>query len=296
MEEDYEQNGPVVIGGVNGSGTRVVARIVSELGFYIGDDLNGSTDNLWYTLLFKRPRWYYKNRTCERAIYAGLSVMRKVMLRHELLSFPECRFLLRAVVQMSFQGHTPVGGGRGRWPFIRLWRMIKSARRKRRGYVGWGWKEPQTILLIPYLAGYFDHLKYIHTMRHGLDMAFSENQQQLFLWGRLFGVDAPKSPSEIPAASLRYWLRANGCALEAGKELGNEKFHVVNFDRLCRSPDSEVQSLLSFLRITPVPEAWQRASALVRQPPTIGRYREHDLSQFDEDDLSALRTFGYDVE
>jgi hypothetical protein len=297
MEEDYEQNGPVVIGGVGGSGTRVVAAIVAAFGFYIGDDLNESVDNLWYTLLLKRRKWYYKNLTRDEAIYTGLSVLRKVMLNKGRLSVPECRFLIQAVVQMTFQGHNPLSGaGKGLWPFKRVWRMVKASKGKRCGYVGWGWKEPSSRLLIRHLANYFEHLKYIHTMRHGLDMAFSRNRQEIFLWGELYGVEAPRTPSEIPAAALRYWLRANRCALQAGTELGKDKFHVIDFDRFCRSPESELQSLVSFLQINPSREAVEKATTLIRQPGTIGRYRDHDLSQFDRDDLSALRTFGYDVE
>ena len=45
---------PVAIGGVGGSGTRLIAEIVNRLGYYIGGDLNSAADNLWFTLLFKR--------------------------------------------------------------------------------------------------------------------------------------------------------------------------------------------------------------------------------------------------
>jgi len=43
---------PVVVGGVGGSGTRVIARMLVNLGYYIGDDLNDALDNLWFVLLF----------------------------------------------------------------------------------------------------------------------------------------------------------------------------------------------------------------------------------------------------
>ena len=48
------KEGPVVIGGVGGSGTRLFATILKDLGFYLGADLNAAFDNLWFTLLFKR--------------------------------------------------------------------------------------------------------------------------------------------------------------------------------------------------------------------------------------------------
>lgn len=57
MEDDLEQIwdlSPVAIGGVGGSGTRLIAEMLAKLGFYIGDDLNKANDNLWFTLLFKR--------------------------------------------------------------------------------------------------------------------------------------------------------------------------------------------------------------------------------------------------
>ncbi len=50
--------GPVAIGGVGGSGTRLVADIVSQCGFYLGSSLNGNLDNLWFTFLLKRPYWF----------------------------------------------------------------------------------------------------------------------------------------------------------------------------------------------------------------------------------------------
>ena len=45
---------PVAVGGVGGSGTRLIAQVLLELGYYLGGDLNESLDNLWFTLLFKR--------------------------------------------------------------------------------------------------------------------------------------------------------------------------------------------------------------------------------------------------
>ena len=46
---------PIAVGGVGGSGTRVVANFLEMLGFDMGSDINESLDNLTFTLLFKRP-------------------------------------------------------------------------------------------------------------------------------------------------------------------------------------------------------------------------------------------------
>jgi hypothetical protein len=48
-------NPPVVIGGLGGSGTRLIAAILQHLEFDMGSDLNRTNDNLAFTLLLKRP-------------------------------------------------------------------------------------------------------------------------------------------------------------------------------------------------------------------------------------------------
>ena len=47
-------NAPVVVGGVGGSGTRLIAECLKEAGYFMGADINDAKDNLWFTLLFKR--------------------------------------------------------------------------------------------------------------------------------------------------------------------------------------------------------------------------------------------------
>ena len=48
----------VAVGALGGSGTRVVAQIISDLGVDIGDNLNYPNDNLIFTALFRAPKWY----------------------------------------------------------------------------------------------------------------------------------------------------------------------------------------------------------------------------------------------
>ena len=83
------QNGPVVIGGIGGSGTRVIAEIVALFGFYLGRDLNDASDNLTFTLLFKRPQWFRKNYLDHRKIFTGLRIFEKSMITGEKLALRE---------------------------------------------------------------------------------------------------------------------------------------------------------------------------------------------------------------
>ena len=289
-------HGPIVVGGVGGSGTRVVAEILLSLGFFLGWDLNVERDNLFYTLLFKRPAWFYRNRHNEPEITAGLRLFRRLMMGEGLPSTAEWSFLLRAVVSMALRGHNHRGDGRGMWPFQRLGRLLARSDPTGRTAAGWGWKEPNSFLLLRQMAATLEGFRYVHVIRHGLDVAFSKNQQQLYNWGPLFGVARPTDPAAEPSASLRYWIRANEQALQEGKQLGDEGFLVVNFEELCLDTEAAVLRMVSFLGIEPTDEACQRAGALVGKPASIGRYRAHDLSQFERVDLLSLHKLGCTIE
>jgi hypothetical protein len=47
---------PVVVGGVGGSGTGLVAEILRMLRFDTGHNLNRPLDDRWFALLFRQPR------------------------------------------------------------------------------------------------------------------------------------------------------------------------------------------------------------------------------------------------
>lgn len=288
------QNGPVVIGGIGGSGTRVVAEIIALFGFYLGKDLNGASDNLTYTLLFKRPKWFRQHYLDTEKIFTGLRIFEKSMISGEKLTLGEKLFLYRARKEMSKYGHNREGEGKGDWPEQRCPFIRKPLLPEAGQYVGWGFKEPNSHMLIPMFDAYFPRFRYIHTVRHGLDMAYSTNQQQLFNWGTLFGVELPEHAGDIPQASFRYWVEANRRVFSLGRQLGPEKFLVVNFDALCADPAAHVPEIAAFLKVDPSPEAMAKAMKLPEVPRSAGRYKEHPLSQFRDDDLRFLKDAGFE--
>jgi hypothetical protein len=288
--------GPVVIGGVGGSGTRVIAEILTLFGFFLGNDLNRAKDNLMYTLLFKRPNWFYRNKDNKKNIQTGLDVFHKIMKRRKFFTISEIIFVLKASFSQAFFGHNYKGRGFKLRPLKRIRKIYTAKEDTKKRYIGWGWKEPNSFLIVHYLAEKYYNLKYIHMIRHGLDMAFSKNQNQLFNWGPLYGVNRPTFPSEIPSAALEYWIKANRQMLMVGKKLGPDKFLKINFESLCNSPEPEIKKMIRFLNINPEDELYQRALKLPQKPKSMGRYRNYDLSQFRPNDLDMLSEFGYSIE
>ena len=184
---------PVIIGGGGGSGTRVIAEILKAHGYYIGSDLNEASDNLWFTLIFKRPAWLKKeiSLTSSHRLNQGMMIFEKAMLGGGKYSLDDKLFLAKAACSISLTGHDHLRSGHGKWPFYRAASILKRAHITNNNIQPWGWKEPNSHIYIEQLGKYFPNAKYIHVMRNGLDMAFSNNQAQLYNWSWLYGIDIP---------------------------------------------------------------------------------------------------------
>jgi hypothetical protein len=286
----------VAVAGVGGSGTRVFAQMLIDLGFYMGSDLNHANDNLYFTLLFVRRRWLTRNAGKRELIFKGLDIFSRAMTGDERPSAGDLGFVNGAIAELLVNGHSHLRDGSGLWPVKRAWHMMRPKKLDYSRYIGWGWKEPNTHIYLEYLNEYFKNLKYVHIMRHGLDMAYSHNQRQLFNWGELYGVEIPSADELLPKAALSYWVRANRKALAIGRQMGDDKFLSVNFDEFCAAPKSGVDRLLDFLGVDVGTDERARLYTLFKLPASSGRYREHDLTVLDSVDIEAVRELGFTVE
>jgi hypothetical protein len=127
----------VAIGGIGGSGTRLGAALLQLLGYYIGDDLNEALDNLWFTLLFKRRSIL---KECEPN-FCALAALFFSRMSGETDFSPEQRECVSRLAQ----------GGRLQHP--REWlhqraESFLSATCLRHAGQPWGWKEPNTHIVI----------------------------------------------------------------------------------------------------------------------------------------------------
>lgn len=284
---------PIVVGGVGGSGTRLVAELLLQSGVFMGTDTNQALDNLWFTLLLKRPHWYTRAaRGDAAAVHEALRLLEKAMVGTDRWTFKERFSLLEAAVCMSPTGHDHTGDGKGAWPFRRLAYMLRAPRvGVPQGCVRWGWKEPNSHIYLQYLAERYPALHFVLVLRHGLDMALSSNHAQLKTWGFLHGI-VPDDGLPSPAQLLRYWAVANTKTIELGRRLLGDRFLVVRYDELCETPKSAVERLLSPLGLSVTSDL----DALIQNPrvvSSIGRYRHMDLSVFRDEDLAVVRQLGF---
>ena len=279
------ERGPVVIGGVGGSGTRVITEMLIDMGYHMGTETNSAHDNLWFRFLLKRPGWVARHADESReTIFRGMRIMADVMTGPYRPSLGDLGFILRAAVDSRKRG---------------LKRMVKLLRPKAVDYsdfVGWGWKEPNSHILLELLNEYFERLRFIHVIRHGLDMAYSRTRGQLFEWGPFLGVRVPGEAELIPPAFLDFWLKANRRAIESGRRMGPERFMLVRFDEMCTSPGNTVERLVNFLGLGAERIDIEKYSKRVNEPESIGRYRQHDVTVFTPEQIDAVRALGFVVE
>lgn len=278
------QNIPVAIGGVGGSGTRVVSRALAILGYFIGSDLNEAGDNLGFTLLFKRPDIL---SVSDKDFCRALSIFTKVMAGG-CIPETERDFVSNLAQVARWNRHS------AQWLQERVSRL-PFGHEIEQSKPAWAWKEPNTHVVLERLWKALPNFKYVHVRRHGLDMAFSGNQNQPQFWGEyLLGEPCPASVD--PVYSLRYWCVAEQRVLRIVEHMGKSaQFHVLNFDRLCQTPETEFLALLNFLECNNHPEILQTLARLVAPPSSIGRYRKQDISVFPVDDLDFVASMGFTI-
>lgn len=263
---------PVAIGGVGGSGTRLVAQLLQAIGYHIGDTLNGSVDTLWFTLLFKRRTILAAGDSefdlCTRILVAGLSggapldaAAIEYLLALPAADRPDSAELMQVCAES----------------------LVLAAQRPRRT-TPWGWKEPNTHIVIERLWQRLPALRYIHVVRNGIDMAYSRNQNQLRLWGpSVLGDDSPVTP----ARSLAYWCKVHR-RMQGLLAANPQRMYWLDYNAFCRDPDAGFGRLCAFLDRDPAP-ARQVLEQTEEPAPRTGI----DFTALADDDIEYVRSLGY---
>ena len=273
-------NSPVVIGGVGGSGTRLIAKCVNKLGYFLGHDLNEANDNLWFALLFTHPEIlssseeefndlvdiYLSGMTGSTQFTTSQIELINDLVSRERLQHSEDWLKQRADSLLANQ-------------------VIMPPNTK------WGWKAPNSHIVLDRLIKCFKDMKYIHVVRNGLDMAFSQNQNQLKMWGQHFIGD---ECSVTPYYSLKYWCNTHKRVQQIGKPMG-PNFIFLNYDNFCANPGQGISALSDFLGLDPAEISDNSLLKLIQAPDSIGRFKSYDTTIFSEDDMAYVKELGFDT-
>jgi hypothetical protein len=249
------ETAPLVIGATGGSGTRVVAAIVRRAGFFIGTNLNNSLDSMEFPTMY--DRW-----------------INRYQLRDLAPLCEEENALMAGDFMDCLNGH----------------RSTMPA-----GQTLWGWKEPRSILLLPFLDEQFPGMRFIHVIRDGRDMAFSTNQNQLRKHGAaVLEGTLGEAPQAVRSAAL--WAKINTTAAAYGDARMAGRYVRVKYEALCSDTARIVSEVLDFLGVDQT-LSLDEFTAEVSPPDSIGRWRviggKATVDAMHEAAGYALREFGY---
>jgi hypothetical protein len=293
----------VVVGGVGGSGTRLISSLLATLGLNIGTDLNEAYDNLSYTLLFKHLNM---NETNMQPYY---NLLHKTIKAEPYEITQDETDMLSQLTQNGRPGHPRYWLEERAQNIIRISKegplenehLNKIPTISQTPLKGqWGWKEPNTHTIFPWLYDHTKNTKFIMVVRNGLDMAFSDNKNQLRLWGpsvlpkELQKFDRQGHIVESPELSMKYWTLVHKKVLAFGKRIG-KRFLMINFDDMCLHKEKWLKILCDFLEIpdTVIPEL---SPQIKYQSEGIGRFKKENISKFDPEDIQFAKSLGFDTE
>lgn len=272
---------PIAIGGVGGSGTRLIAGILKNIGYFIGDDLNFANDNLTFTLLFKRTEILNLSNIEFKSLV-------EIFINYMTIRSP---YTLKQIEQIHKVSTNDRLVHSREWLEIRKCMLFNPESKK---ITCWGWKEPNSHIIIDRLYRIIPGLKYIHVIRNGLDMAYSKNKNQMNQWGKYI-IPEVKFSSE-PSYALKYWCAVHRRIHDIKNIYGtNENFLFLNFDNFCKFPLDGLQNLLKFLNI-PKKINLTGLLKIINIPDSMGRYKQHSLNIFDPEDIQFVREMGFEYD
>ncbi|WP_159107377.1 sulfotransferase [Azospirillum sp. B506] len=161
--------------------------------------------------------------------------------------------------------------------------------------IRWGWKEPNTHIVVDRLRKVLPTLKYIHVIRNGLDMAHSENQNQPRLWGSHV-LGGRKQSIITPRYSLKYWCAVHRRVMRISEEKSNHgRFLIIKYEHLCASPQTTIGEICNFLSYDVSRKELEELSLIVSPPASIGRWRKAGTDIFDREDVDYAASLGFEV-
>ena len=156
----------------------------------------------------------------------------------------------------------------------------------------WGWKEPRSIFLLPLLDDELPGFRFLHLVRDGRDMAYSDNQVQLRKHGDALLGDAVGLSEALRSISL--WNDVNLRAADYGEERLGSRYLRLRFEDLCLDRVAVVGEIFGFFGLAG--DVVRIAAEEVAAPETLGRWRLQDaaaVAALEQRAGAALERFGY---
>lgn len=238
---------PVILMGRGKSGTRLMSWACAKLGLSLG-----TTPRLPAGDLAHRPF---------REVVKGLARRNLDVAREEALRDNELNLFRKSAYE-----------------------ACKWLRGEHPDAVGWGWKWPETYLILPYVYRTFPQGRYVHMIRDGRDVAFKRHSTDdparplgRMLIERL-GVQG--KPRYLQAAAS-WEFQVRRYVEFSRQEIPAENRFEMSYEEFCREPVALMNRLADFLGI-PMTEACRDYVAGTLTDAQIGQHHDADPAQLRE--------------
>lgn len=160
----------------------------------------------------------------------------------------------------------------------------------------WGWKNPRSMWLLPYLVKHYPGLRFIHLVRDGRDLALSGNQFLLGKHGRQ--ILGERWTGDPVRDQFELWALGNARAADACARFLGPQALLVRYEDLCADPRRELARLLDFLARPLPPSVSERIAASVKPSRGLGRGlldRSEVIRTLSTRHAETLQRFGYPI-
>lgn len=219
---------PIIITGTAGSGTRVFCEILELLGVHMGTNQNPYKDNKWFIEIIKDgvPITDPDNLTndCYLASISSpdfdveqIDSTQQQHVRNQVETFK--RIMLSDIPTQTAK---------------------------------WGWKESQSMFVLPFLHEAFPEMSIIHVVRDGRDIAFSKQQRAKYQvsYVQVLNKKYDIHPDDYlwPVYVAKAWEHANiGLATWAKNNLNEGNYMCMPLEALYDQKEKVINNLISFL-------------------------------------------------
>jgi hypothetical protein len=284
VDTRFERTSPLLVIGMHRSGTRLLAGILDKLGVFMGADRQGDGESVTFMLI-------------NEAIFHQCGTFwSEPMPLHFVLSQPESVERLAASVRETLAAKlTDYAGASG-------WRLGSGAE----DTPSFGWKDPRNTFTLPVWRRVFPHLRALHIVRHGVDVAASLARRQSAALRSATGESVPSALTVIKdhafgvLSSRRGWTLAEALTmweqyvekarLEAA-ELGKRALEI-RFEDLLTRRDAAITRIARFCEV-PVPRDREAILEHFEPARAFAYRREPELVDFAETVRDILHRYGY---
>lgn len=244
---------PVVIFNKSHSGSRLLAQLVETSGYFLGNDQNESCD--------------------------ALNVLK----------------LVRYVVERYYPDYTRLWHGEGSRDLV-LAALIRDVFHDHlAGFHGqhWGWKLCETTYILPLIDYLFPRARYLHIIRDGRDVAFSNHVAPVHAYWQKVYTDAPQLRRwrglwygwlarigyglDPLLYNAQHWVNSVTLGCRFGAML-RERYLEVRYEDLCRDFAPQARRVLAFIDAPDVEAAVAAVQPTVHTGP-VGKHRRHSRFQ-----------------